>query len=90
MLVSQIFFVDQSVSDDRSPRTRTMRFRKPRKLGDTSESWLRHEVLALECTAATCRYLLDAGIFDLAETIGWDGCCDEFTNGVLLLLAISC
>lgn len=67
-----------------------MRFLKPRKLGDTSESWLRHEVLALECTAATCRYLLDAGFFDVAEMIGWDGSRVELIIGVLLLLAIFC
>lgn len=90
VLVSQMFLAIQSVRDDHSPRTRTMRFLKPTKLGVTSESWLRHEVLALECTAATCRYLLDAGMLDLAGTMGWDGSCDEFTNGVLLLLAITC
>lgn len=39
-----------------SPRTITMRFRKPTKLGAASESWLRHEGLVCECTAATWRY----------------------------------
>lgn len=34
-----------------------MRFRKPRKLGECSESWLRHDVRNFACTAATCRYL---------------------------------
>lgn len=36
-----------------------MRFRKPRKLGAVSESWLRHDGLVLECTAATCLYFCD-------------------------------
>lgn len=33
-----------------------MRFRKPRKLGAASESWLRHDGLVLEWTATTWRY----------------------------------
>lgn len=38
------------------PRTMTMRFRKPIKLGVASESWLKHDGRTLECTAATWRY----------------------------------
>ena len=34
----------------------TIRFLKPRKLGAALESWLKHEVLGMECTAAMCRY----------------------------------
>ena len=34
----------------------TIRFLKPRKLGAASESWLRQDVLGLECTAAMCLY----------------------------------
>lgn len=34
----------------------TMRLRKPRKLGEVWESWLRHEGLVWEWTAATWRY----------------------------------
>lgn len=38
------------------PSTITIKFLKPRKLGATSESWLRQDVLGFECTAATCLY----------------------------------
>lgn len=38
------------------PRTITMRFRKPRKLGAAWASWLRVDGLVLEWTAATWRY----------------------------------
>lgn len=34
----------------------TMRLRNPRKLGAAGESWLKHDGLVLECTAATWRY----------------------------------
>ncbi|KAK1242205.1 hypothetical protein MKX07_000191 [Trichoderma sp. CBMAI-0711] len=34
----------------------TMRLRNPRKLGAAGESWLRHDGLVWECTAATWRY----------------------------------
>jgi hypothetical protein len=37
-------------------RTITMRFLKPMKLGVVGESWLKHDVLAIEWTAATCLY----------------------------------
>lgn len=39
--------------------TMTIRFLNPRKLGVTSVSRLKHELRALECTAAICRYLDD-------------------------------
>jgi hypothetical protein len=35
----------------------TMRFLKPRKLGEEGESWLRVDGRISECTAATCLYL---------------------------------
>jgi hypothetical protein len=39
-------------------RTMTIKFLKPMKLGVVVESWLRQDVLGLECTAATCLYFL--------------------------------
>ncbi len=38
------------------PRTMTIRFRNPRKLGDCCESWLRHDVRSRAWTAAICLY----------------------------------
>lgn len=38
------------------PSTMTMRLRNPRKLGAAVESWLKHDGLVCECTAATWRY----------------------------------
>ena len=42
----------------------TIRFLKPRKLGASFESWLKQEVLGLEWTAATCRYLEGVGFLE--------------------------
>lgn len=39
----------------------TMRLRKPKKLGDTLESWLRQDGRTSECVASTWRYL-DLGL----------------------------
>jgi hypothetical protein len=39
-------------------RTSTIRLRKPTKLGDLSESWLRHDVRWSECVAKTWRYFV--------------------------------
>lgn len=36
--------------------TRPIKFRKPRKEGALSASWLKHEVRAVECTAKVCLY----------------------------------
>jgi hypothetical protein len=35
-----------------------MRLRNPTKLGDDSESWLRHDVRVSECVAKTWRYFV--------------------------------
>jgi hypothetical protein len=53
-------------------RTITIKFLKPRKLGATVESWLKHEAFGVECTAAICLYFL----FRWDRT-GWSGWMDE-------------
>lgn len=53
-------------------RTITTKFLKPRKLGATVESWLRHDALGVECTAAICLYF-----FFRWDRTGWRGCMDE-------------
>lgn len=65
-----------------APRTRTIKFRNPRKLGAASESWLRHDVRNLECTAATWRYLVgvEAG---LGEPFGGEVPFDSICAGSL-------
>lgn len=50
----------------------TIKFLKPRKLGAASESWLRHEALGTEWTAAMCLYF-----FLWWERMGWRGCIDD-------------
>lgn len=40
--------------------TNAPRFLKPKKLGLSVESWLRHEVLGTACTANVCLYFLGA------------------------------
>lgn len=40
-----------------------MRLRNPRKLGAAGESWLKHDGLVWECTAATWRYFF-CGVLD--------------------------
>ena len=44
-----------------SLNTITIKFLKPKKFGDTSESWLKWEFRVFEWTAAICRYL-DTGL----------------------------
>lgn len=40
--------------------TNAPRFLKPKKLGLSVESWLRHDVLGTACTANVCLYFLGA------------------------------
>lgn len=42
--------------------TKTPRFLKPKKLGLSGESWLKHEVLGALCTANVCLYFLGIGV----------------------------
>lgn len=58
------------------PRTITIRFLKPTKLGIASASWLRHDVCATEWTAATCLYFLlmrtrrrASGVLSISSTV---------------------
>jgi hypothetical protein len=53
-------------------RTITIKFLNPRKLGATSESWLKYDVLGVECTAAICLYF-----FFVRGRIGSRGCSAE-------------
>jgi hypothetical protein len=53
-------------------KTMTIKFLKPRKLGAASESWLRHDALGAEWTAAMCLYF-----FLRWERMGCRGCIDE-------------
>ena len=52
-----------------------MRFLNPKKLGAASESWLRHEVLGFECTAAMCLYFFSSFCLGLPLTI--EACLEE-------------
>jgi len=58
-------------------KTITIRFLNPRKLGAASESWLRHDVLGLECTAAMCLYLFSQFL------VGWPLSCVLWLVGTL-------
>lgn len=58
--------------------TITIKFLKPRKLGISAESWLKHEALFFECTAATCR-----------STGGVDGLTPDDGACPLVLLEVS-
>lgn len=40
--------------------TNAPRFLKPKKLGLSTASWLKHDVLGTECTAKVCLYFFDA------------------------------
>jgi hypothetical protein len=50
--------------------TRTIRFRKPTKLGLSSASWLRHELCSSECVAKTCRYFVSRMRWAVLLTLG--------------------
>ena len=65
------------------PRTITIKFLKPKKLGAISESWLRHDVLGFECTAATCLYFFFRKVRMGAR--GW-----SFVENPLVLLEFAC
>lgn len=45
-----------------------MRLRNPRKLGAVGESWLKHDGLVWECTAATWRYFF-AGALEIRSFV---------------------
>lgn len=47
----------------------TIRFLKPRKLGVSAESWLKHEVRFFECTAATWQSFKGVDSFILNEMV---------------------
>jgi hypothetical protein len=68
--------------------TSTMRLRKPTKLGELSEPWLRHEVRWSECVAKTWRYFVSrmrCVVLPLAlpllpfvlDSLGWRRCSAE-------------
>ncbi len=54
----------------------TIKFRKPMKLGVVGESWLRHDVLGRECTAATCLYFFCT--FWVGGAAGFDPTSEPF------------
>lgn len=57
-------------------RTRTIRFLKPKKLGATSESWLKTDALGFEWYAATCLYFLSIVFESLEGGNEPLDCCD--------------
>jgi hypothetical protein len=56
--VSEVVYKNTQGSTDDLPSTITIRLRKPRKLGVSVVSWLRHDGFDWEWTACTWRYLL--------------------------------
>jgi hypothetical protein len=65
----------------------TIKFRKPMKLGVVGESWLRHEVLGRECTAATCLYFFWARL--ALTTAGFDAVFDPLACELAGLLVMA-
>lgn len=73
-----------------------MRLRKPTKLGDVSESVLRHEVRWSECVAKTWRYFVSlvrwTGLLPLVLPfdVGSDGFrrCSEDFGGISMAVAM--
>jgi hypothetical protein len=85
-LYSFLFFLWRAL-----PSTITIKFRKPIKLGAETASWLRHEGLDWEWTAATWRYFFWNDFLSclVASALLFDWLADEFVFRVRTLVAVS-
>lgn len=71
--------------------TNAPRLRKPKKLGLSVESWLKHEVRSTACTAKVCLYFLDALCEDafLEASTGLDARGTVVGTSWLVVIAVS-